>query len=528
MWMHPEWRGLKVRVAFSLGAWLVATCHAAASDADELAARVDRQLEQRFEAEQITPAPPADDAEFLRRVHLDLIGLPPAPDTVRQFLADADPGKRTALIDALLADPRHADHFATVWRSMLLPEADSDPMIRFFQPGLEAWLRQRRGEQAGIDTVVRELLSVPIAAPNQTPQLVLRDLKAPNPLAFIAAKGGDPAAIAASAARLFLGIRLECAQCHDHPFESWSQTQFWKQAAFFAGIERRGRGPFAPLVDATQRREIALNGSDEKVAAAYLDGGQPPIAGDSSPRAALADWITSADNPWFSRAIVNRIWAQLLGAGFVEPVDDLGQNNPPSHPELLDELASALAASKFDLTFLQAAICRTKAYQRSSRETHTSQNEPQRFARMAIKPMTGEQLFAVLSQAIRYEARTIRLGAGRDEDPVRRRLLNQFATSDVYSDPETSVSQALTLMNGRLVNDAAAPDSAISVHIRGQTSTEAQIEQLYLLALARPPEPGAMREFAAHVDGGDESARANRLGDVLWVLLNSAEFRWNH
>lgn len=497
----------------------------------ELAARIDGFLERRFEAEQITPAPPAEDAEFLRRIHLDLLGSPPAPETVREFLNDQNPQKRSLLIDKLLADPQHAEHFATTWRELLLPEAESDVQLRYFQPGLEAWLKAKRTENVGFDDLVRELLSVPIAGPGQTPQLVLKDLKAPNPIAYLASKGGDPANLAAGTTRLFLGIRLECAQCHDHPFDAWSQTQFWNQAAFFAGIERKGQSPFSPLIETATRREIATMNDGKLVPAKFLETEPKDLPVEVSPRLALAEWMTAPENTQFAKATVNRVWGQLMGEGLVDPIDDFSQGNPPSHPELLEELAKSFAASEFDLTFLYQALCQTKAYQRTSRVTDASQDQPQLFAKMAIKPMSGEQFFATLSQAIGYQPQAKYQGTGRGDDPLRRRVLNQFPSSGLYSNPETSVSEVLNLMNGQLTVSAVSQESGTLIQTlmkERNLSPEDQIDQLCLLALGRLATAEERQELATYLKEGEANTLGKRLGDVLWVLLNTAEFRWNH
>lgn len=203
----------------------------------------------------------------------------------------------------------------------------------------------------------------------------MTNLRNANPIAFVAAKEADPGKLAATTTRLFLGIRLECAQCHNHPFDVWTQEQFWNQAAFFAGIQKKGRGPFAPVLEKPEVKSIAVMSDAAKVVPAlFLDGVTPPPT-ESLQREMLADWITKPENPYFSKATVNRVWGQLMGYGIVNPVDDFGESNPPSHPELLNQLAAAFTHSVYDLTFLYQAICRTKAYQRTSQQTASQQSE---------------------------------------------------------------------------------------------------------------------------------------------------------
>jgi hypothetical protein len=515
--------------------WLVASLLMAVNgpqgpDPRALSARIDALLSERIQAAGAVAAEPADDAEFLRRASLDLIGRIPTANEVRAFLADGADHKRERLIDRLLADPQHAEHFARVWRALLLPEVETEPQLRYFVPGFEAWLALRRQANAGFDQMVREVLTVPITGPDKPPQLVLRDLKTPNPLAFIAAKNAEPDRIASSAVRLFLGIRLECAQCHNHPFDSWTQKQFWNQAAFFAGIERRGRGPFAPLTEAPDRRSIPLMESVELAPAVFLNGNEPVSQPGESLRVELAAWMTATDNAYFARAVVNRVWAQLLGTGIVEPVDDFRDSNPPTHPELLKELATQFAASGFDLTFLYRAIGYTSAYQRTSRQTHDSQSESELFARMPVKPLSGEQLFDSIALAIGHQQTASAVAQIENPDRVRREVLSIFAGAAAATDPETSVTQALALMNGSLIARATNPRTSVRLqHVVAEfpASRRSQIESLYLATLSRVPTAQESQAAAEFVEQ-DMSQSLCRLGDVLWTLLNSAEFRWNH
>lgn len=512
----------------------VASIASEVPDPSLLAERIDRHLEQRFAAEGIHPAAPADDAEFFRRLHLDLVGVIPDSETARQFIDDNESNKRAAAIDRLLNSEEHSIHFANVWRALLLPEAETDRQLRYFLPGFELWLQQRRAENAGFDVIVRDLLTVPITGTEERPQLVLTNLRNANPIAFIAAKEADPGKLAATTTRLFMGIRLECAQCHNHPFDVWTQEQFWNQAAFFAGIQRKGRGPFAPVLEKPETKTISVMNDDSKVVPAlFLDGTQP-VAAATSPsstaqRELLADWITRPENSYFAKATVNRVWGQLLGYGIVDPVDDVGESNLPSHPELLNELAAEFTRSGYDLTFLYQAICRTRAYQRTSRQPDSGPTDSSTFATMALKPMSGEQLYDSLASAIRLKGVTNGRKLMRNEDPVRRRFLDTFGQQGDQSNPETSVLQALTLMNGPLIG-AATESQAVGLLkdvVASDSDRKSQIEVLYLSTLSRRPTEAEQLQIAEYLDASSQD-RTRDLSDVLWMLLNSAEFRWNH
>jgi hypothetical protein len=503
---------------------LAAPARAAAADPQALADRIDRRLEAAFQKARAVPSPRADDAEFLRRAYLDLTGRIPAPSAVHEFLSDKDPDKRRKLIDRLMETPRHAAHFARVWRALLLPEADGDAPARVFQPGFEAWLRHRFRDNVGYDRLVRDLLATPISADPKFPQPVLPRPEDPNPLALFAAKEARPENLAAATARQFLGVQLECAQCHDHPFARWSRQQFWQQAAFFAGLRRHGPGAFAALSEDASLRELTPPGGSRPTAASFLDGKKPAWKDGANPRAVLADWVTGRDNPYFARAAVNRLWGLLFGRGLVDPVDDLRDDNPASHPELLDELAREFVEAKYDLRFLIRAVCLSRAYQRTSARTHASQDDPRLFARMALKGLSGDQLFDSLALAVGFRDPD-RRGAARDL------FLARFAAPTRSGEPETSIPQALTLMNGRFVEDAtdlARGDTLAAVVGTPGMDAAQRVEALYLAALSRKPTQAERDRALRHLDKGGKDREEERYADLLWVLLNSAEFRLNH
>jgi hypothetical protein len=490
----------------------------------DLASRIDARLAARWKADKVRPAPLAGDAEFVRRVWLDLNGRIPRPADVHEFLADTSPNKRSRLIDRLLAEPRFAVHFANAWRAELLPEAAANPQAALLRPGFENWLAGRFRAGVRYDRLVRELIAVPITS-DKDGEPVLRAPERPNPLAFIAAKEARPENLAAAVSRSFLGIRLECAQCHDHPFARWTQGQFWSQAAFFVGLRKRGNSLFAPLTEDVQRRELTPPGKTRPRQAEFLlAGDKPKWSSDRPPRAVLADWITSPDNPFFARAAVNRMWCHFFGRGLVDPPDDFRDDNPPSDAALLDDLARAFVGSGFDLQFLVRAICLSKAYQRTSACTDPSQDRARPAARMTVKALTGEQLFDSLALATGYRE-------VQDKGLARRRFLTRFALAGSAAEPETSIQQALTLLNGRFIAWATDPERCPTLLAVTQTpwmSTRQRIEALYLASLSRKPTAEEVDRLERYVRKAKPEREAERLADVFWVLLNSAEFRLNH
>jgi hypothetical protein len=496
----------------------------AAADAPDpaaLAARIDAHLETHWRREKIQPAPAAGDAEFLRRAYLDLTGRIPRPADIREFLADKRPEKRRLVLDRLLADPRSAAHFARFWRAAWLPEIAANREAALFQPGFENWLGQRLRAGTRYDRLVRELLTVPIAT-GQDGEPVLRDPERPNPLAFFAVKEARPENLAAAVTRSFLGVRLECAQCHHHPFAKWKQEQFWSQAAFFAGLSRQGNGLFAPLTEDRGLRELAQPAGRPRPAL-FLDGKTPRWQANRPPREQLADWVTAPDNPYFARAAVNRLWAHFFGAGLVDPVDDFRDDNPPSHPELLDELARAFVASGYDLNYLLRGLCQSRAYQRTSARSHPSQDADPLPAHMRVRALTGEQFFDSLALATGYRE-------DQDKGAARRLFLTRFA-QEVTAEPQTSVQQALTLLNGPFVawaTDPARCPTLIAVTQTPGMTLGQRIEALYLTTLSRKPAAEELRRLEQHVRKAAAEREAERLADVFWMLLNTAEFRTNH
>ena len=285
----------------------------------------------------MTPSEPASDVEFLRRVTLDLTGRIPTVHEVHAFTSDQRTDKRSILVEQLLERPRHAAHLARVWRDWLVPELATIPEARYFQAGFEAWLANSFREKTGYDRIVRELIAVPLPSNREQAEHVFRDVDRPNALAFFAVKEAQPDKLAATATRAFLGIQLECAQCHGHPFAEWKQEQFWNQAAFFAGIERQGGGLFAPLIEDPARRSIAPMEGQPRVTPAYLFGKVAPVDPALGSRDQFAAWLSARENPYFARSAVNRVWALLFGVGLVQPIDDFHDENAPSHPEILEE-----------------------------------------------------------------------------------------------------------------------------------------------------------------------------------------------
>ncbi len=507
----------------------------AAEDVQRVADRIDELIARRWKEAGVKPAEPASDAEFLRRLYLHVDGGIPPVFKVREFLADTSPDKRRRVVEELLDRPGYIMNFTRYWRRVMLPETDSDLQTRFLIPGFEAWLRERLTENTSYDEIARAIIDVKFNQDRDNRRAYMQAVGGATPLAFYQAKQVAPENLAAATSRIFLGIRIECAQCHDHPFDSWKRDQFWSFAAFFGGIVRDGQpNVFGQVREIPDRREISIPDSEQVVQASYLDGSEPQWRFRVGARKTLADWVAARDNPYFARAAANRMWGHFFGRGIVEPVDDFSDANPPSHPELLDFLAKEFAAHEFDLKFLIRAITASRTYQQSSRLTDKSQEPPELFARMNVQGLTPEQLYESLAQAtgtpVPFQANNPYIFGGQSEQTMFQETFDDSGTT--LTDRETTILQALALMNGGL--SAAATDLEQSQTLAAVArapflDTEGKIEALYLAALSRKPRKAELARMKKYVDGGGPANDPGKaLTDVFWALLNSSEFLFNH
>jgi hypothetical protein len=522
---------------------------AAVRDAQALAGKIDQHIARRWVKPRAKPAPLADDAEFLRRVYLDLAGRIPGVQEVRSFLKDRRSDKRARVIDTLLAGPRYTAHFTDYWRALLIPEAGNNFQVRLQQGSFETWLKQRVARNVGYDRLVRDLLTAPLGGGR--PELAIFGGGA-NPGTFYLAKEFKPENLAAATARVFLGVSVECAQCHNHPFAKWKKEQFWGFAAFYSGIKSRQLMDFVvPAREDITKRALTIPGTDRTVPARFIDGTLPKWKPGVKTRAALAEWVTAPDNPYFARAAVNRMWAYLLGTGLVEPIDEMaGGTSTPSHPELLDLLAREFASHQFDLKFLLRAITNSKTYQRSSSATHKSQDDRTLFARMPLRGLTGEQLFDSLALATGYREPRNTGGLFSEllsgNTPPRAEFLTKFAQSERATEAQTSILQALALMNGKVIADATSlekSETLAAVVDAPFVGTAGRVEALYLATLSRKPTTRetnravrfveeavklAKKDSTKRAKARRSSAYSEALADVFWALLNSPEFVVNH
>jgi hypothetical protein len=490
--------------------------------AAKVAARIDQIINQRLAEAKIKPTPRADDSTFFRRLNLDLIGKIPELTKARDFLDIEHPEKRGLWIDEFLDSERYGFHFANFWRAIMLSGSTNQQQAQALQPQFEAWLKARLMSNTRYDKIAYELITSGVGGGVPGPG-------GGTPVAFFAANENKPENLAGASSRIFLGVKIECAQCHAHPFAKWSRTQFWEYAAFFAGSgPKGGANPNA--------REIRIPDSDKVVQAKFLTGEQPQWKPGANTRTTLADWMVSPNNPYFARAAVDHLWSYFFGVSLLEPILEPNDDSPPAHPALLDELARAFIASNYDLKFMIRVIVQTEAYQRSSEGKGNNKEEIFLFARMPVRALTPEQLFDSIAEATNYNTQNDMQPALRqfgDDVPrtPRQEFLSKFTTQDKRTELQTSILQALFMMNGKFVaqQTSVEKNTSLAQIIIQDTPHERRLESLYLWVLSRLPRPDETRHLVAFIE---ERARrgqqAEAIADIYWALLNSAEFMLNH
>ncbi|QDU44720.1 hypothetical protein Mal52_32060 [Symmachiella dynata] len=492
-----------------------------APKADSLKVEIDNRIEAGWKGQGVTPAVITSDSEFLRRVSLDLVGRIPTIAEVRGFLADDKPQKRERLVDRLLSSPEFAHHAATILRRMWIPQTDTQEFKRLIFD-YESWLARRLRERAPFDELVRQQLCVPV---NGMAVPINPDGDEIGSSAFIAVSDMKPEILAANTARAFQGINIDCAQCHDHPFARWTREQFWQTAAFFTRPSTDVAQPNAALT-------IAVDDTEMTVEATLFTSKPvkwPNKIRVGTGRELLADWIISSENPYFARNAVNRMWANFLGTGFIEPLDDLSGAIPASHPQLLDRLAEAFVQSDFDLRFLVRTIVLSRSYQLSTVSSSDSSlvDDPQLFAQMPTRSLTGEQLYNSLRTAAGLKQDVTATHLGYRKHP-RQKFAARFLVQRP-SEGQRALVQTLLLMNGSLTGEATAAGQTpllVAIESAPFLSDKERVETLFLATYSRRPSEGEGRPLADHLKQSEDRSAA--LADIFWALLNSSEFNTNH
>jgi Protein of unknown function (DUF1549)/Protein of unknown function (DUF1553) len=516
--------------------YVIAVCHVAiplpGSVADAVYADlprqnfIDEQVWTKLQSLSITPSPQSDDANFLRRVHLDIIGRLPTPDEVRVFLASSSSNKRRQVVQDLLNRPEYADHWAAKWADLLRPNP--------YRVGIkavvtyDAWIRESFRRNKPYDQFVRELITAQGSTFENGASVMFRDRR-------------EPTEITTLVSQLFLGIRLECAKCHHHPFEKYGQDDFYSFAAYFARLGFKGTGLSPPISGSEEIVLLKKTGSVEHPLTRQTM--QPrPLFGEASlmkddvdPREALAAWITSDENPYFAKVIVNRVWADLMGRGLVEPVDDLRATNPPTNGPLLEALAADFRAAKYDLKHLIHAICTSHVYGLSSLPTERNVGDRQNYSRHYRTRLRGEVLLDAVSDITGIADTFSAMPAGSRANQlwttrVQSVFLDTFGRPNPNQDPpcertsDTTVTQTLHLMNAPLLHSRVTADGSRAAQLAASDATpDTVVEELYLYIYSRLPD-AEEREIGRQLFAEKGTTRRQAAEDLIWALLNTPEF----
>jgi hypothetical protein len=488
---------------------------------------IDELAVEKWKKLGLVPSPPADDATFLRRLTIDLCGRLPTPDEARAFLADTRDDRRARLIDRLLDSPDYPAYFALRWGTILRNSnlAGSERAAYAFHN----WIKDMVARNRPYDEFVRGI----IAAAGEW-----QDAPAIN--WYWQMRDDQLHQVTADTAQVFLGVRLQCARCHHHPYERWSQDDYYGLSGFFTRLGRKSFGeppPYFASSSVTTGERNPLTGKTPEPK--YLDGPAPKFTPEDDPRHALVDWMARPENPFFARAMVNRLWGHFMGRGLFHEVDDLRDSNPPSNPELLDALAKDFVKHKFDVKHVIRTIVNSRVYQLSSEPEPQNRDDRQNFARFYARRLIAEVFFDAVNQTtgtkaggfsgVSSSARAVDL----PHEGFSSYFLDTFDRPRRVTGCECERSSGATLAQVLLLANSDEVEGRIRYHegrlarlLKAKKSTKEIIEELYLAAYARLPSKAELARTTGYVER--QQNRAQGLEDVLWVILNSKEFMFNH
>jgi hypothetical protein len=500
---------------------------------------VDHHVFAKLRALRMRPSDLCSDSVFLRRALLDTLGVLPTAEETRAFLADSDPAKRRRLIDRLLTRPEFADFWALKWSDLL--RSEEKVLDRKGVTVFHGWVRRAIADGRPLNEFARDLLAARGSTYADPPANFYRALR-------------DPQARAEAVAQVFLGVRLQCARCHNHPFDRWTQDDYYGLAAFFPRVQYR-------VLENNRRDRLDTHEFDgEQVVWLAREGevthprtgavvrprlpGSAEVDGESDRTQKLADWLARPDNPFFARAQANRVWYHLMGRGLVDPNDDFRASNPPTNGPLLDALTEDFVAHRFELRHLVRTILNSRTYQLTSVPNDSNREDETNFSHALVRGLQAEQLLDALGQVTGAPARFaghpegtragqlpgVRLSRPRDQAASdAERFLQVFGkpvrslTCECERSEDTTLGQAFQMVSGELLQGMLSePENRLGRLLKSGRSDRAIVEELYLAALCRPP---AEKERAA-AEGLLARAKDRRaaLEDLTWGLLNAKEF----
>jgi hypothetical protein len=486
---------------------------------------VDDLVWNKLRSQGITPSEPASDSTYLRRVYLDIIGRLPSADEARAYLVSTSPAKRAELVDSLLARGEYGDFWANKWADLLRPNpyrVGIKPTMAF-----DAWIREQFRNNLAYDQFVRQLLTAQGSAWRNGAATWFRDRRTPDEITPVVSQ-------------LFLGIRLECAKCHHHPFEAWSQEDFFSLAAYFSRVTHKGEGISPPISGGEETIFVAESGevrhpiTGKVLEPRPLFGTARPIAAGEDPRAALADWIASSENPYFAQVAASRVWADLMGKGLVEPVDDLRATNPASNPALLTALADDFRQQGYDLKKLIRRIVTSHVYGLSTVPNERNAADTRNYSRHYRTRLRAEVLLDAVCDVTGVAeefagmppgARSVEIWTHR----VNSLFLDAFGRPDANQDPpyermpDSTIVQALHLMNSPDLHKKFTSETGRAAKLAASDKQPDEIvEELYLSVYSRfPSDEERQAVTEAFVANGNRRAATE---DLMWALVNTPEF----
>lgn len=494
---------------------------------------VDTHTFAKLKQMSIAPSDVAEDHEFVRRAYLDCIGRMPTADEAKAFMADKDAKKRDKLIDALVDTPEFADFWALKWADVLRSNRKTIQVKGSY--GFQTWLRAHFQKNTPLDRIVQEIITANGNSYANPPANYYRIAK-------------DPTALAETTAQLFLGVRMQCAKCHNHPFERWSQDDYYGMAAWFARVKTKpepvvgtrpaGAPAGAEVVFSARDGEVNQPRSGKAMKPRYIGTGDADVTPTEDRRAVLARWLTSPENAFFSKSVVNRVWFHLMGKGIVDPVDDFRESNPSCNDELLDALAKDFAKNKFDMKRLVKTIMKSRTYQLSAQPNDSNRDDGKYFSHAVTKLLTAEQLLDAICDFTGVPEKFAGLPAGTravqlPDGEVNHPFLKAFGqparelACECERESDGNLAQALQLINGPTVNEKVRnPGNRLGKLLADKKSDDEVLTSLYYAALGRAPFEDEKKIALEHVAKREDKRKAWE--DLVWALINTREFLFRH
>jgi hypothetical protein len=485
---------------------------------------VDHHVFAKLKMLSILPSGLCTDQEFLRRVSLDICGLVPTPEETAAFLKSKDKDKRARVIDSLLERPEYADFWTLKWLDVLRSNRRTIQVkgVHVYHD----WLHEQIERNVPFDQVVQALLTS-------------RGSSSENPPANFYRIARDPQNLAETTAQLFFGIRMQCAKCHNHPFERWTQDDYYSLAAFFARVRQKAdpaEGKDSEYIYADRAGEIVQPRTGRVMPPRFIGSPNATVPQTPDRREALAEWLTNS--PYFAKSMSNRIWFHLIGRGIVDPVDDFRDSNPSANDELLEALAKDFSSHRFDIKHLIRTIVNSRTYQLSAQTNESNKDDIKYFSHAVTKLLTAEELLDAICSATGVNEKFPGMPGGTratelPDGEVNNVFLKTFGqparelACECEREGDSNLAQALQLINGPTINDKVrSPNNRLSKLLSEKLAPDAVLKQLYLATLSRAPDAGEVRTALDHVNRAADKRRGWE--DVQWALLNSKEFLFRH